>query len=197
MKNIIKRGTSLLLVLAMLLSFAVVVGAEEPTAITPESGKILTLTVGNTVLKAGENYIPVYASVLEGYRICNISISARSSNPAITIDAIYQAIPKYIEPETGKITFDKSTGALYNEALDDGVFGSSGSEEKEKGFSWMHAETGFTADMVKNLPVCYIKVSVQSTAEVGAYQISVGPMSDSTDKFVYSVWKITSRMRLR
>lgn len=189
MKNIIKRGTSLLLVLAMLLSFAVVVGAEEPTAITPESGKILTLTVGNTVLKAGENYIPVYASVLEGYRICNISISARSSNPAITIDAIYQAIPKYIEPETGKITFDKSTGALYNEALDDGVFGSSGSEEKEKGFSWMHAETGFTADMVKNLPVCYIKVSVQSTAEVGAYQISVGPMSDSTDKFVYSVWK--------
>lgn len=189
MKNIIKRGTSLLLVLAMLLSFAAVVGAEEPTAITPESGKILTLTVGNIVLKAGENYIPVYASVLEGYRICNISISARSSNPAITIDAIYQAIPKYIEPETGKITFDKSTGALYNEALDDGVFGSSGSEEKEKGFSWMHAETGFTADMVKNLPVCYIKVSVQSTAEVGAYQISVGPMSDSTDKFVYSVWK--------
>ena len=189
MKNIIKRGTSLLLVLAMLLSFAAVVGAEETTAITPESGKILTLTVGNIVLKAGENYIPVYASVLEGYRICNISISARSSNPAITIDAIYQAIPKYIEPETGKITFDKSTGALYNEALDDGVFGSSGSEEKEKGFSWMHAETGFTADMVKNLPVCYIKVSVQSTAEVGAYQISVGPMSDSTDKFVYSVWK--------
>ena len=189
MKNIIKRGTSLLLVLAMLLSFAAVVGAEEPTAITPESGKILTLTVGNIVLKAGENYIPVYASVLEGYRICNISISARSSNPAITIDAIYQAIPKYIEPETGKITFDKSTGALYNEALDGGVFGSSGSEEKEKGFSWMHAETGFTADMVKNLPVCYIKVSVQSTAEVGAYQISVGPMSDSTDKFVYSVWK--------
>ena len=49
MKNIIKRGTSLLLVLAMLLSFAAVVGAEEPTTTTPE--KILTLTKKFSVKK--------------------------------------------------------------------------------------------------------------------------------------------------
>lgn len=36
MKNIIKRGTSLLLVLAMLLTFAAVVGATDATTTTPE-----------------------------------------------------------------------------------------------------------------------------------------------------------------
>ena len=62
MKNIIKRGTSLLLVLAMLLSFAAVVGAEEPTTTTPE--KILTLTVEDAVVRAGvETYIPAYVKV--------------------------------------------------------------------------------------------------------------------------------------
>lgn len=52
MKNIIKRGTSLLLVLAMLLSFAAVVGATDATTTTPE--KILTLTVENKLLRAGQ-----------------------------------------------------------------------------------------------------------------------------------------------
>lgn len=188
MKNIIKRGTSLLLVLAMLLSFAAVVGAEAPTTMS-ESEKILTLTVGDVTLKAGENYIPVYASVLEGYRICNISISAKSSNPAIQIDAIYEAIPK-IDSATGKITFDKSTGALYNSALYGGTFMSSESGAEEAHFSWIHAKTGFTADMVKELPVCYIKATVQDTAAAGAYQISVCPWSSSTDKFIYSVWRL-------
>lgn len=183
MKNIIKRGTSLLLVLAMLLSFAAVVGAEEPTTTTPE--KILTLTVGNTVLKAGENYIPVYASVLDNFRINNIQITARSSNPAITIDAIYQAIPSEIDSETGMVYFDETTGALYNKKLADGKF-ASGTGAR---FSWMHEITGFTAEMVKDLPVCYIKATVQSTAAVGAYQISVCSWLESTDKYVYSVWR--------
>lgn len=185
MKNIIKRGTSLLLVLAMLLSFAAVVGAEAPTTTTPESGKILTLTVGNTVLKAGENYIPVYASVLGDSRINNIQITARSSNPAITIDAIYQAIPSEIDSETGMIDFDESTGALCNKKLKGAII-VSGTEAR---FSWMHEKTGFTAEMVKDLPICYIKATGQSTAAVGAYQISVCPWLESTDKYVYSVWQ--------
>ena len=65
MKNIIKRATSLLLVLAMLLSFAAVTGAEQGS-----ENPILTLAVQDVALKAGEaEYVPVYATVNGDYGI--------------------------------------------------------------------------------------------------------------------------------
>lgn len=48
MKNMIKRGTSLLLVVAMLLSFAAVVGATDGETTTTE--KILTLKADTVAL---------------------------------------------------------------------------------------------------------------------------------------------------
>lgn len=86
MKNIIKRGTSLLLVLAMLLSFAAVVGAEGPTTTTSE--KILTLTVGNVVLEAGqEKYIPVKGHIASGYSIGTLNFSISCTN-GITVTGV-------------------------------------------------------------------------------------------------------------
>lgn len=65
MKKILKRGTSLLLVVAMLLSFAVTVGAEPATT---ESGTandgLVTLWADVVPVKAGERvYVPLYAKV--------------------------------------------------------------------------------------------------------------------------------------
>ena len=92
MKNIIKRGTSLLLVLAMLLSFAAVVGAEEPTTTTSE--KILTLTVEDAVVKAGETtYIPAYVQGSTDNIIMSMNLSAISENSAVQITGVYPAKP--------------------------------------------------------------------------------------------------------
>ena len=92
MKNIIKRGTSLLLVLAMLLSFAAVVGAEEPTTTTPE--KILTLTVEDAVVRAGETtYIPAYIQVNTDDVILSVELTATSTNSAVEITGVYPAKP--------------------------------------------------------------------------------------------------------
>lgn len=66
MKNILKRGTSLLLVVAMLLSFAVVVGAEPATTESGTGNKLVTLWADTVPLQAGgENYafVPIYAKV--------------------------------------------------------------------------------------------------------------------------------------
>ena len=93
MKNIIKRGTSLLLVLAMLLSFAAVVGATDATTTTPE--KILTLTVENKLLRAGQTeYLAVYEQVAGDYKINALTISATSTNSKVAVKGIYPWIPK-------------------------------------------------------------------------------------------------------
>ena len=66
MKNIIKRGTSLLLVVAMLLSFAVAVGAEPATTESGTGSKLVTLWADTVPLQTGEAnyaYVPIYAKV--------------------------------------------------------------------------------------------------------------------------------------
>ena len=95
MKNIIKRGTSLLLVLAMLLSFAAVVGAEEPTTTTSE--KILTLTVEDAVVKAGETtYIPAYVQGSTDNIIMSMNLSAISENSAVFRRAHAEALRQIV-----------------------------------------------------------------------------------------------------
>ena len=69
MKNIIKRSTSLLLVVAMLLSFAVVVGAE-PAAGTSTTGAHLMLWADTVPLEAGKvAYVPIYAKIDAAYGV--------------------------------------------------------------------------------------------------------------------------------
>lgn len=118
MKNIIKRGTSLLLVLAMLLSFAAVVGAEEPTTTTSE--KILTLTVEDAVVKAGETtYIPAYVQGSTDNIIMSMNLSAISENSAVQITGVYPAKPlrwdgddwEYDESTKGVLTLSGATAA--------------------------------------------------------------------------------------
>ena len=106
MKNIIKRGTSLLLVLAMLLSFAAVVGAEKPTTTTPE--KILTLTTEDAVVRAGEKtYIPAYVKVNTEDTIMSIGLSATSDNSAVQVTGVYPAKPLYWNEDDW--AYDEST----------------------------------------------------------------------------------------
>lgn len=157
MKNIIKRGTSLLLVLAMLLSFAAVVGAEEPTTTTSE--KILTLTVEDAVVKAGETtYIPAYVQGSTDNIIMSMNLSAISENSAVQITGVYPAKPlrwdgddwEYDESTKGVLTLSGATAAA--------------PETKKPLLTWAVSEKkdGFTATAEKQL-LCYIEVLATET----------------------------------
>lgn len=157
MKNIIKRGTSLLLVLAMLLSFAAVVGAEEPTTTTSE--KILTLTVEDAVVKAGETtYIPAYVQWSTDNIIMSMNLSAISENSAVQITGVYPAKPlrwdgddwKYDESTKGVLTLSGATAAA--------------PETKKPLLTWAVSKKkdGFTATAEKQL-LCYIEVLATET----------------------------------
>lgn len=157
MKNIIKRGTSLLLVLAMLLSFAAVVGAEEPTTTTSE--KILTLTVEDAVVKAGETtYIPAYVQGSTDNIIMSMNLSAISENSAVQITGVYPAKPlrwdgddwEYDESTKGVLTLSGATAAA--------------PETKKPLLTWAVSKKkdGFTATAKKQL-LCYIEVLATET----------------------------------
>lgn len=157
MKNIIKRGTSLLLVLAMLLSFAAVVGAEEPTTTTSE--KILTLTVEDAVVKAGETtYIPAYVQGSTDNIIMSMNLSAISENSAVQITGVYPAKPlrwdgddwEYDESTKGVLTLSGATAAA--------------PETKKPLLTWAvpKKKDGFTATAEKQL-LCYIEVLATET----------------------------------
>ena len=157
MKNIIKRGTSLLLVLAMLLSFAAVVGAEEPTTTTSE--KILTLTVEDAVVKAGETtYIPAYVQGSTDNIIMSMNLSAISENSAVQITGVYPAKPlrwdgddwEYDESTKGVLTLSGATAAA--------------PETKKPLLTWAVSKKkdGFTATAEKQL-LCSIEVLATET----------------------------------
>ena len=183
MKNVIKRGTSLLLVLAMLLSFAAVVGAEEPT--TPE--KILTLTVANVALKVGENLIPVYASVTGNYYVSLLQFSAESSNNEVVhIDTIYPGKPAG-KTGTGVLLFEGS-------ALDTVIGGTAtySPENQPPAFGWTSRVDGFTG--TPTLPICYIKVTAKENVAAGAYQINICKNPDITDGCVFATFVSTTQV---
>lgn len=77
MKNIIKRGTSLLLVVAMLLSFAVVVGAEPADATnTAVSGTFLKLRAEMVPLEAGKTAnVKIFADLDDRYGIGQLNFN--------------------------------------------------------------------------------------------------------------------------
>lgn len=168
MKNIIKRGTSLLLVLAMLLSFAAVVGAEEPTTTTPE--KILTLTVENKLLRAGQTeYLAVYEEVAEGYKITGLTISATSTNSKVVVKGIYPWIPKsYLGKEKG---WDYDYNAKETVFTSPSVGGEplAAPPTADPLLVWTSTRGFQTSDK----PLCFIAVEAQEDVTPGAYQINI------------------------
>ena len=166
MKNIIKRGTSLLLVLAMLLSFAAVVGAEEPTTTTPE--KILTLTVENKLLRAGQTeYLAVYEEVAKGYKITGLTISATSTNSKVAVKGIYPWIPKSYSG--GAWDYDYDTRETVFSSRSVGGDPIAAPPTADPLLVWTSTGSFQTSDK----PLCFIAVEAQEDVTPGAYQINI------------------------
>ena len=168
MKNIIKRGTSLLLVLAMLLSFAAVVGATDATTTTPE--KILTLTVENKLLRAGQTeYLAVYEQVAGDYKINALTISATSTNSKVVVKGIYPWIPKsYLGKEKG---WDYDYNAKETVFTSPSVGGEAlaAPPTADPLLVWTSTRGFQTSDK----PLCFIAVEAQEDVTPGAYQINI------------------------
>ncbi len=178
MKNIIKRGTSLLLVFAMLLSFAAVVGATDGETTTAE--QILTLEVGEVPLKAGEKtYVPVYGRIKDGYQIACLNISVQCDS-GITIDKIATGIPN------GK------TGNFGNEETDPGVLegvkGSTISGEVNGIFrlGWLpnlspktYLKGTYTRADGSEIPYFWVVVTAAQDTAAGGYEIKLDKHPDT------------------
>ena len=166
MKNIIKRGTSLLLVLAMLLSFAAVVGATDATTTTPE--KILTLTVENKLLRAGQTeYLAVYEQVAGDYKINALTISATSTNSKVAVKGIYPWIPKSYSG--GAWDYDYDTRETVFSSRSVGGDAIAAPPTADPLLVW--TSTGGFQTSTK--PLCFIKVEAQADVTPGAYQINI------------------------
>ena len=167
MKNIIKRGTSLLLVLAMLLSFAAVVGAEEPTTTTPE--KILTLTVENKLLRAGQTeYLAVYEEVAKGYKITGLTISATSTNSKVVVKGVYPWIPKSYLGD-GQWDYDDNAKETVFTSRSVGGDPLAVPPTADPLLVWTSTGGFQTSDK----PLCFIAVEAQEDVTPGAYQINI------------------------
>ena len=165
MKNILKRGTSLLLVVAMLLSFAVVVGATE-LASKDARVKIWADTAAVS-LNAGENtYVPIYVSVDSRYGIgalqfdvyCDsdsgielVEIAARSPGPVIGGTQYYNDSAMY--------------GGQFQAPITNG----------RARVLWSNTTTLDTTKVA-----CWALVKAKNTAVAGSYEIHIGPYNNDT-----------------
>lgn len=194
MKNIIKRGTSLLLVLAMLLSFAAVVGAEEPTTTTPE--KILTLTVENKLLRAGQTeYLAVYEEVAEGYKITGLTISATSTNSKVVVKGVYPWIPKSYLEDNGQWDYDYNAKETVFTSISVGGVALAAPPTADPLLVWTSTGGFQTSDK----PLCFIKVEAQADVTPGAYQINIcrNPHPEKPDDhFLFAYWDHVTKKNL-
>ena len=178
MKNVIKRGTSLLLVLAMLLSFAAVVGAEEPA--TPE--KILTLTVENAVLHAGETKcLPVYETVKEGHSVDMVTLSAISDNKNVVVKGVYAGIP--VEWTGKKWIYEEGKNTVLTNPRLTGMSSAAAPEDTPL-LTWLGNDDSFTTS---DLPLCYVQVTATADAAPGAYQINMTKDPNVQEKTLFSI----------
>ena len=194
MKNIIKRGTSLLLVLAMLLSFAAVVGAEEPTTTTPE--KILTLTVENKLLRAGQTeYLAVYEEVAEGYKITGLTISATSTNSKVVVKGVYPWIPKSYLEDNGQWEYDYNAKETVFTSISVGGVALAAPPTADPLLVWTSTGGFQTSDK----PLCFIAVEAQEDVTPGAYQINIcrNPHPEKPDDhFLFAYWDSVTKKNL-
>ena len=180
MKNIIKRGTSLLLVLAMLLSFAAVVGAENPATM---SEKILTFTVENKVLHAGEEaYLAVYEEVAGDYEVAALAISAISNNDKVQVKGVYPWILDHYDETKNRWHWDKTIETVFSNRM--GAVGISVPKAEYAVLTWASNEEPFTTS---TKPLCFVKVEATADVTPGAYQINICKNLTGEKDFVFGI----------
>ena len=192
MKNIIKRGTSLLLVLAMLLSFAAVVGAADER-LPVEGEKPVTLSLDSVVLRQGSTdvqYVPVRLTIEPGFAITGFQLAAVSSDEsAVEVTGFYPKLPLEIYQD-GSVDYDETIGTIFGRLYSN--YGSSKSGDPVQKFTCANA-AGVTSEMIsirankgmiKEPDLAgYIGVKVKDGAQSGVYQLSIIPnASRDTDK---------------
>ena len=192
MKNIIKRGTSLLLVLAMLLSFAAVVGAADER-LPVEGEKPVTLSLDSVVLRQGSTeiqYVPVRLTIEPGFAITGFQLAAVSSDEsAVEVTGFYPKLPLEIYQD-GSVDYDETIGTIFGRLYSN--YDSSKSGDPVQKFTCANA-AGVTSEMIsirankgtiKEPDLAgYIGVKVKDGAQSGVYQLSIIPnASRDTDK---------------
>lgn len=184
MKNIIKRGTSLLLVLAMLLSFAAVVGAADER-LPAEGEKPVTLSLDSVVLRQGSTdvqYVPVRLTIEPGFAITGFQLAAVSSDEsAVEVTGFYPKRPLKIY-EDGSVNYDETIGTIFGKLYSN--YGSSESKDPVQKFACAN-EKGVTSETISTRAedgvikepdlAGYIGVKVKDGAQSGAYQLSIIP----------------------
>ena len=173
MKNIIKRGTSLLLVVAMLLSFAAVVGAEPATEANT-AGAHLMLWADTVPLEAGKTvYVPIYAKIDSAYGVgalqFNVWCDAGVTLTRVTND-------NKGTPSAAKGSFeagaDGNSGAIR--------VGWSGSTP----LGWAYDDDdNLLPPTTTDILVCWAVVKSAADTSAGGYEIHFGPFKgDETSK---------------
>ena len=184
MKNIIKRGTSLLLVLAMLLSFAAVVGAADER-LPVEGEKPVTLSLDSVVLRQGSTdvqYVPVRLTIEPGFAITGFQLAAVSSDEsAVEVTGFYPKRPLKIY-EDGSVNYDETIGTIFGKLYSN--YGSSESKDPVQKFACANGK-GVTSETISTRAedgvikepdlAGYIGVKVKDGAQSGAYQLSIIP----------------------
>lgn len=184
MKNIIKRGTSLLLVLAMLLSFAAVVGAADER-LPVEGEKPVTLSLDSVVLRQGSTdvqYVPVRLTIEPGFAITGFQLAAVSSDEsAVEVTGFYPKRPLKIY-EDGSVNYDETIGTIFGKLYSN--YGYSESKDPVQKFACANGK-GVTSETISTRAedgvikepdlAGYIGVKVKNGAQSGAYQLSIIP----------------------
>lgn len=184
MKNIIKRGTSLLLVLAMLLSFAAVVGAADER-LPAEGEKPVTLSLDSVVLRQGSTdvqYVPVRLTIEPGFAITGFQLAAVSSDEsAVKVTGFYPKRPLKIY-EDGSVNYDETIGTIFGKLYSN--YGYSESKDPVQKFACANGK-GVTSETISTRAedgvikepdlAGYIGVKVKDGAQSGAYQLSIIP----------------------
>lgn len=170
MKNIIKRGTSLLLVVAMLLSFAAVVGAESATTESITGNKLVTLRANPVAIKAGETVsVPIYVDIAEGIGLGMLKFNVYCDS-GVSIE---------------EIRTNTSLGGTY-------ATGENSTNSNYKVISWISnnplgwSQDPETGDTIKNTTVTFAWLRVKAATDVGGYEIHFaqfdnGKPQDATD----------------
>ena len=157
MKNIIKRGTSLLLVVAMLLSFAAVVGAEPATTESVTGNKLVTVRADPVAIKAGETVsVPVYVDIAEGIGLGMLKFNVYCDSGVSIVD----------------IWMNNELGGVF-------THGASLVNSEHKAVSWVSTNplgwerNNSTGQMVQSTTVTFAWLRVKAATDVGLSLIHI------------------------
>lgn len=170
MKNILKRGTSLLLVVAMLLSFAVVVGATDTELTKNAHVKIWADTVA---LKAGETaYVPIYVDIDDKYGIGVLDFTVYADS-GVTVDEVVKSIRA-----------TRQFGSMDQEDANV-VFTGDSAYNGGKLVSWTSDKTLVTKENGQPAIACWAKVTASQDVSAKGYGVYIG--EGKTQNFLFQV----------